>query len=296
MRQGDVSLLPGDVEPAVAAPGDSPQGAPIVAADPTSAIARALGALPAPLMAEARVQRLFKVVLGPQGRAILNVAGGDTPLLAETAIGRGKVLLFASTADRAWTNLPTHPAFPILLHEMVTYLTTRSHERPWTLGEPLVVPLSGRSTQTSVTFRSPGGGELAVQVTERDGRRVALYDQAEQPGFYEMMQGQGGLPAVLAVNVDPRESDVRMLMSESFVMALAGSPAKVLAHDVANKAQTVRESRVGRELWRVLMLAALAVLAVEGFLAWRFSRAMQVADAGPGPGGRSALADEKDAA
>jgi hypothetical protein len=300
LRQGDVSLLPGDVEQAMAAPGDAPEGAPIASADPSSAIARALEVLPGPLMAEARVQRFFKVALGPEGRAILKVAGADTPLLAEKSIGRGKVLLFASTADRAWTNLPTHPAFPVLLHEMVTYLTTRSHERPWVIGEPLLITLPGRSTRdATVTFRGPGGGELAVQVAEREGRRAAEYDQAEQPGFYEMVQGQGIPPVVAAVNVDPRESDVRVLVGESLATALSGMPVRVLTHEVMNKASVIRESRVGRELWRALMVAALAVLALEGFLAWRFSREMQVADAASPSGwatGRDVLAGEKGAA
>ncbi|MBM4018096.1 MAG: VWA domain-containing protein [Planctomycetes bacterium] len=294
MRQGDAALLPGEVGEAAAAPGDAPEGAPLAAADAQHPLARALEVLPPALMAEARVQRYFKVALGTQGRAVLKVAGADTPLLAEKSIGRGKVLLFASTADRAWTNLPTHPAFPVLLQEIVTYLTTRSHERPWVVGEPLVVALPTRSTVTSVVFRGPGGAETAVQVLQRDGRRVAAYEHTDQPGFYEMAQ-PGGPPAAAAVNVDARESDVRTLVGESLAAALSGLPVQILGPDVLNKAGAIRETRVGRELWRILMLAAIAVLALEGFLAWRFARQMQAAESSPTPTGRQVL-DERSAA
>jgi hypothetical protein len=43
----------------------------------------------------------------------------------------------------------------------------------------------------------------------------------------------------------------------------------------------IRESRVGRELWRQLLLLALAVLALEAFLAHRFSRRIAGAASAP---------------
>ena len=272
-KHGDVPLLPGEVqEPS----SDGAEGRPMAIADASQPVARALGSLPQQLLAEARITRYFKLALGPDGRSILKVAGADKPLLAEKSFGRGKVLLFTSTADRAWTNLPVHPAFPILLHEAVTYLTTQSHDRPFLVGEPIIVPIPARSVQTSVVFRSPRGNELAVQVTDREGRHVAQYDQGAEPGFYEM-KGDAPVPTVVAVNVDPKESDVKVLSAERLSDRLAGLPVHVLTTG-EEMVPAIRESRVGRELWRMLMLAGLLVLALEAYLAHRFSRSLSMAD------------------
>ena len=291
MGRGALALLPGEVlEPGAS---DGAEGRPMAIAEAGQPVARALASLPAPLLGEARFSRFFKVALVPEGRAILKVAG--VPLLAERSLGRGRVLLFTSTADRAWTNLPVHPAYPILLHEAVTYLTTRSHERPFVVGEPLILPLPARSVQTSVVFRTPGGGELAVQVTDRDGQRAAQYDQAGEPGFYEMRQAEAASPTVVAVNVDARESDVKVLAPDSLSTRLSGLPVRVLSPG-EEMVPTIRESRVGRELWRILLVLGLAMLALEAYLAFRFSRQMSAGEAVPSAGGREWMEADRDAA
>jgi len=236
---------------------------------------------------ETRIRRFFRVAPGADGRSILKVAGAqpEAPLLLEKKIGRGKVLLFTSTADRAWNNLPAHPAYPILMHEAVTYLTTRAHERPFIVGEPLVVPLSQQSIETSVAFALPDGEELPVQVTEQEGRRVARCERTDLPGFYEMRAGDPRTPVVLAVNPESRESDVKALAAPDLAKALADLPVRVLAPG-ENLAAAIRESRIGRPLWQLLLALALAVLALEGYLARRFSRRMAVADSSAAFGGR----------
>ena len=284
MRRGEESLLPAQVAEAVAAPTG---GGPLAPADAGHALARALQPLPPALMGETRIRRFFTVAPAPGGRAILKVAGTEpeAPLLLEKQIGRGKVLLFTSTADREWNNLPAHPAYPILMHEAVTYLTTRTHERPFVVGEPLVVPLPKQSIQTSVAFAMPDGEELAVQVTERQGRRVARCERTDLPGFYEMTVGESRTPVVLAVNPESRESDVKTLVPRDLAKALSDLPVHILSPG-ENVVAAIRESRIGRPLWQLLLILALAVLAVEGYLARRFSRRMAVADSSAAFGNR----------
>ena len=279
MRHGEESLLPAEVVEAVASP---PGGGPLAAVDADHALTRALRPLPPALMGETRLRRFFKVTPAAGARPILKIAGiePEAPLLIEKTIGRGKVLLFTSTADRAWNNLPTHPVYPILIHEAVTYLTTRAHERPFVVGEPLVVPLARQSIQTSVTFAMPDGEELAIQVTEGEGRRVARCEQTDLPGFYRVLAGENREPVVLAVNPESRESDVKTLASRDLAKALSGLPVHVLGPG-ENVVEAIRESRIGRPLWQLLLIAALAVLALEGYLARRFSRRLAVGDSSP---------------
>jgi len=50
-----------------------------------------------------------------------------SPALVERAVGKGRALLFTSTVDDAWGKLPGDYLFPVLLHEIVYYMTARGN-------------------------------------------------------------------------------------------------------------------------------------------------------------------------
>jgi len=236
-------------------------------------ITEPLEGLPKALMNEARFQQFFRIKLADSARPILALAGAgkDAILLAEREIDRGKVLLFTSTASRKWTAFPGHPLFPILLHQAVSYLTRQVHERPFTVGDPMLLPLPATTTQMTALFRDPDGKESPIQVTEREGQKYLKFEEAVLPGFYDIKYAADAPPIVVAVNVNPVESDVRVLSAEALASALKGLPVRTVPWG-EELGEIIQQTRVGRELWRYFMLAALAVLALEAFLANRFTR------------------------
>lgn len=275
MRHDGTALLPGQLE-ALAVPAGTTEGLPVEATASGHPLAAPLAALPQELVAMARVHRYFPVKLEPGGHPILSLAGTDSPLLSEKSIGHGKVLLCATTADRDWTNLMVHPVGPILIHQAITYLTRQAHERPFIVAEPIILPLPERTTQPSVTVRGPGGAESSIQVTERDGTQAIELTRPEKQGFYEVLTADGRPPLVFAANVDPTESDVKCLLPDDFAKALTGLQVRLFAGD-ENVAASIREGRVGRELWRELLILGLLVLLIEAFLAHHFSRRIAIA-------------------
>jgi len=58
--------------------------------------------------------------------------GGDSsksnPLVLESRLGKGAVLLFASSADRDWSDWPQCRLYVPLVHQMIGYLTERLPE------------------------------------------------------------------------------------------------------------------------------------------------------------------------
>jgi len=271
-----VPLLPAELKD-IADAGESAPGSPIESAM-DHPLSRWVGHLSKGLMDEARVRAYFRLKLNSDGRAILKIAADGSPLLAEKTIGLGKVLLFASSADRQWSNfMAPHPAGPILLYEAVTYLTTPPLDRELTVGVKLTIPLPDQLAQTSVVVREPdlsgglGRKESPVQVTEVDGRKMADFGVTERAGFYEVQAG--GATLVAAANVSPAEGEVRSLETTAFSTPLEGTNARVLG-DGVNIATTVRDARVGRELWRWLMGLGMLALVVELALARYFSHRM----------------------
>lgn len=274
MRRGEGSLLPAEPVEIISAPAEAGWSIEPAAGDHT--IARAIRSLSPELVAEARIRRAFGLRLLPGGRVIANLAGTGMPVIVEREIGRGRLILIGTTADREWTDLPSHPLFPILIHESVTALTRRPFERPLLAGDPLRVGLPDGAGER-VRFRDPTGEEDIVRVAADETGRFAARGSAPHPGFYDVATEEGADLLAVAVNVDPAESDIAPLAREALREAAFGLPVRI-PDEGEDIAAVIRESRIGREIWRSLMIAALALLVLESFLARMWSRNVAVAN------------------
>ncbi len=297
MGLGEKSLLPLRLT-ALASPKD-PEGVPLEFAMPGHPVAAAIAGLPPELLNAARFTQYVKGELLGGGRTILKLATTNDPLLAEKSLGRGRVLLFASSASRAWTNLPVNPIYPILLHQAVTYLSRQEHERSFAVGEPINLTLPWAATRPgeNAFIRDPAGKDHPVLVSEQqleEGREpqkgaegkkgeqekekkrlpAIKYTEPAEPalaGFYEVRYAAGVPPLVAAVNVEPSEGDVRCLLGVDLAKALDGTGARIFAWG-DELTVAIKSARVGREFWWHAMLLALLMLLLEAFLAWHFSR------------------------
>jgi hypothetical protein len=142
----------------------------------------------------------------PEGgvRTLLRLQGG-MPLLVERAVGRGRVLLWTSTLDLGWGNLPLQSIFMPLVQRVVTYLGGDAggagERRVARVGDAVSLPVPDAALDLAV--RGPAG-PVAAHV---DGGVLVFTPDAA--GAY-VVEAPGAPPlAYVAANVDPLESDVR---------------------------------------------------------------------------------------
>ena len=264
------SLLPAELVSQVSLSGSEASGAALDLDLPDHPLVRPLRSLPRELLGEARFYRHMQVRMMPEGRALLRLTGGE-PILLVRPVGRGKVLLWTSGADLSWSNLAINPAFPILMQQAVTYLSRQSFEEPVTVPQPIVLPLAGLATGAKVGVTGPDGRQAVVRMGLRGGEVVAETDATALPGFYDVHADSQAPVAAVAVNVDTAGSDAKVLAADELTAAFAGLPVRVVPAD-RSVAAAVTELRVGRELWQVLVFAAIAMLAIEALLARWYSR------------------------
>ena len=264
-RSEDADLLPAEIGEEAASELS------IVAEAAGHPLAAALRALKPEILDEARVHRWFRVRLAEDARPILTLSGSGDVLLAERAVGRGKVLLFTTSADGAWNDLFASPVYPILLQEAVRHLTRTGNERPLTVGDAIAVALPPEIPGDEVVFRNPAGTSFPVTVERGDGLRLARRPPAALPGIHAIEAPAGDRRILVAVNVDINESKVAALDAPGLARAIEAPGVRVIAPG-ENVAAAVREGRTGRELWRELVVAAIALLALESFLGRRFAR------------------------
>ena len=208
-----------------------------------------------------RTIRFFRhvPVEAPDGAAVLMKFENGSPLLIEQEIGTGKVLTFASPLDRVWNDLAIHPLFVRFVAEATAHLAgARAEAATATVGTALESDLARR-----------GGG----QVFDPAGRRTVMLDGTsggprlvpELPGYYEVRGG--GRSDFIAVNVDPRESDLARLDEAARTRWLALRAVPAPAMDAAAAGDAPQPATRLIPIWFWLLLAACLLAFIEPLVA-----------------------------
>ncbi|MCI0433073.1 MAG: BatA domain-containing protein [Gemmatimonadetes bacterium] len=224
-----------------------------------------------------RIFRYRPVMADSTASILARFDDGGAALVGTTA-GNGRVLVWGTTLDNFWTDLPVRPVYLPLVHQLVRYASGYAEPSPWfTAGQVLDV-YAGR-----VQPESDSAGAPADRSGARDGNATAIAPGGErQPvpasgllvlaeqGFYEVRGAGARGDFTVAVNLDFGESDLTAMDPHELTAALEprGDAARVTA--VAQVRPEDRERR--QSLWWYLLLAAFLILATETALSNRLSR------------------------
>ncbi|MCX5748193.1 MAG: BatA domain-containing protein [Proteobacteria bacterium] len=219
----------------------------------------------APELADAKFYKI--ALLGPTtataDRKVLARFTNGAAAIVEASIGAGRTLLFTSTLDRDWTDLPIHPGFLPLVQQTVRHLA-RKHA----VGQEAVHLVGGSVTIAAgdlrkLEVRGPDNIGAVFEGDRLEGRANVRFGKTERPGIYHVIgtDPTGGTrerdELGFVVNLDPRGSDLT-----------AASPALLPPSGTeADAGPTDQARRI--ELWHALAAAVLLLLLAEGILVQR---------------------------
>jgi hypothetical protein len=189
-----------------------------------------------------------------------------TVALAERRVGEGRVLVFSSTFDGYWNDLPVQPVFLPLVQSLVRHAAGWTPQRPWkTVGQ--VMNVSETGARGEVMAVAPSGER--TRWSEKDSvRSLALREQ----GFYEIRDSNAVVAnRIVAVNPDATESELGAFAPDELTRAV--SPRGAVTTTVAGVTTlSVAERERRQTLWWYVLVAALLLLAAESLLSNRLSR------------------------
>jgi hypothetical protein len=178
------------------------------------------------------------------------------PLLIERHVGAGRLLVLASPLDRDWSDLAIHPLFVRFIGAAARYLTAATAAPNTIVGAVLPTGVNGRNG--AQVFDPTGKRVLALGDTAGQTRLFA-----EQVGFYEVRGG--GRSDWIAVNADPRESDLARMSNTSIAQwNRLQTPAR--ASPNAQQANADAGPQL-KALWPWLLLLAVTLAFVEPLVA-----------------------------
>ena len=265
---GQARLLPATIRGTTRTSDAHGAGKPLDPGLPDHPVCLPLRSLPEDLFSETRFLNLLEVEPEPGSFPVLQLAGDGGPVLLEHALGRGQVFMFTTTADTRWNNMALTPLFPMVMQQIVTYLSGREFERPRSVGDSLTLTYTDQPDASDAVFETPSGGSIPVPVREVDGQYVALLENAPEDGYYTARVSVQSAGVPIAVNVDPRESDIRCLPEGELRAQLEGLGLDVVMGN-GELAEAIDSRRTGRSAWRLFMFGALLFLLMESLLADR---------------------------
>jgi hypothetical protein len=193
-----------------------------------------------------------------------------SPALVERTCGAGTVLLFASAADKEWSNFPLRPAFLMIVRRAVQHAVLSRRLPPTVrVHDPITATLPARDAGQRLPLKDPRGGGMMLNATLSPDGRGASAELSDTPfaGFYQI--GEGDASQRFAAN-GPRDESVLDALDREGVRARSGVDWQWIGAEGDVAAQIAR-SRVGREIWPVLIALAIACLGAEMWLAMRWA-------------------------
>jgi hypothetical protein len=212
----------------------------------------------------------YRAVTTAPEAAVLARFDDGAPALLERKVGSGKVLMWVSSMDLVWSDLPVKPVFLPFVHQLARHLVAYREPLPWlTVGDVLDPQRSGAAmppvkpgTSTERTLISPAGLRVAL-----DGEGPDVIELEEQ-GFYEIRTEKDRPGVVVASNVDLAESDLTAMDPRDVVAAATGRAGGTTAAE-AGATPTDQAQEAAQRVWWYLLFAGLLLLSAETVLANR---------------------------
>jgi hypothetical protein len=189
------------------------------------------------------------------------------PAVAERRAGNGRVLIWGSTLDVSWSDLPQRPVFLPFVHRAVRHLAGYREPQPWvTVGQVLDASVAPRGASAQRVVLTPSGRRVPI---EDEGSDVV---ELAEKGFYEL-RGEGNQNVtVVAVNVDPVEADLTPIDPKEIVAAATGASTGGDGMQVSAIPLTPEAKERNQRLWWYLLVAGILLLGVDTLVSNRMAK------------------------
>lgn len=238
--------------------------------EPIHPVVRILSETQMNTLSSVKFYRMFYIDPTPLGncKTVLSFSD-DTPALIERQIERGKAVLFTSSIDRDWTDLPVKPFFLPLMQQLCRYVSgsmTEEVHKEILVNHGWQFPCPYDMNTIEIT--NPEGTQTIVQPRFIDNERSFEYNETTIPGIYAVTAGGKShpqLPQKFPVNVNATESNLDKI-DQKEISAFMGGTNLTITTSHTGEGSDVLLGEAKKTLWGPLLFLALCILLVESFV------------------------------
>lgn len=222
---------------------------------------------------EARLRQYWKFAAQTAGQETVSAlleSGSGQPLVTETFVGQGRVLVQAFPLGLEWSNVPLLKAYVVMVHDWLGYVTAPTTSR-YNLepGTAIVAAPPVELTNATAEMVTPRGRTIPLTTADAEFAPTFRYSQTALPGMYRVRfrRGDETLAEVpYHVARDAKESELSPLapndrerLAKAFGVQFEESPVVAAAPvDAPPRREPV---------WGALLAALVALLVAELFMA-----------------------------
>lgn len=200
-----------------------------------------------------------------------------TPALIERTYGKGRVLLFNTSADTEWTDWPKDYSYVLVAQQTARYLApTSSAQRNLLAGQALKRGVNPAYYKNDAKLFPPEALKLPARTLFfRRKNPAALYqrlsyEETSMAGIYKLVlkktvSGGGAGKDVaesFAINLAAEESDLRRIEKTQLMSAMPG--VKLQVSRLLDKNLLTLTQGENKDLWKFFLFTFLALLIAEG--------------------------------
>jgi len=190
------------------------------------------------------------------------------PAVIEKRFGRGRVLLFTVTADKAWSDWPVDATFVLATRSAAKAIARGSSlQENISAGQPIQLTPAQGETATEAKIRNPAGEFAPMQVVPGTDNAPATlrFEQTGRAGTYTVSWKNAGAKEesrLICVSPNPRESDLEPIGDRDLSGLLDPLDATIVHY-----AGESSLSDKGHEIWRTLAVTLLMMAGIETLFA-----------------------------
>lgn len=207
--------------------------------------------------------------------------GDDTPFLIERSEGKSHILLFNCKLQQqpSSNELLVNPYFLPLIQHSILYVMHNDTKRNITVGDTYVASYPQHPGGRAWIKRIDSSNDEDMSVVPINENGLVRYELIELPGIYQIdVKAQDRIYRdFFAVNTPAVEADltpISLQLASERVDAQAGKTSETGELDT----EELDIKRHGREVWGELLILAVCLLLLEGFLSNRASKSVSGED------------------
>ena len=200
--------------------------------------------------------KLFKYFTLPQNKNSILITEDGHSIYSRHFEGNGIIDVFAISPTLTWSNLPVRGYFIPFFHQIFYSQFSESININSFIDDEWNIPSKIKEAYKKLTYVSPSNIDYNINISDKAINYEAI------PGIHKLTSTEGHLISFTAMNIPTNELNSSILNSDGLKKYLSSNISIINIGD-KNLQDAILESRVGSELWRLILYLMVLLIIIE---------------------------------
>lgn len=200
--------------------------------------------------------KLFKYFQLPQNKNSIIITDDGHSIYSRYFEGNGMIDIFSISPTLAWSNFPVRGYFIPFFHQLLYSQFSKSNGTNIPVGEKWNISTQVKEGYKKITYSSPSLFEHALDAN------FTHINYEPIPGIHKLITAEDSIIMLTAMNVEAIELKDSIATIDDLKYYLSPNTS-IINIDNGNLNDAIHDSRVGSELWRLILYLIIMLIIIE---------------------------------